>query len=90
MVYVIEEVGTCTSDIFEGGDLFKVDLGWFLSGLPEGEVVDVFFEGLALEDGWGLTFPSFLPQIISFGKVKSSPQTGVEILDDAEILFLNS
>ena len=90
MVDVIEEMGTCTSDVFEGGDLFEVDLGGFLSRLPEGEIVDVFFEGLALEDGWGLTFPSFLPQVVSFGKVKSSPQAGVEILDNAEILFLNS
>ena len=90
MVDVIEEMGTCTSDVFEGGDLFEVDLGGFLSRLPEGEVVDVFFEGLALEDRWGLAFPSFLSQVVSFGKIKSSPQAGIEILDDAEILFLNS
>ena len=90
MVDIIEEVGTCASDVFESGDLFEVDLGGFLSLLPEGEVVDVFFEGLALEDGWGLTFPSFLPQVISLGKIKGCSQTAVEILDDAEILFLNS
>jgi len=70
VVDVIEEVGARSSDVFEGGYLFEIDFHGFLSGLPEGKVVDVLFEGLALEDGWGLSLPSFVSQVGSFGKIK--------------------
>jgi hypothetical protein len=89
VVDVLEIVATCASDLFQGRHLFDVYFSWFFSLLPEFKVVDKLFQGLTLLSRWTLTFPSLLPQIISLHQIECSFQAIVQILNDAEILFLD-
>jgi len=87
---ILEEVTTCASDILEGGNFLEIDTLRFLVLFPEAEVVDVLFKGLTVFDWRRLTFPSFFAEVLTFRQIQGCSQATIEILNDTEVLLLNS
>jgi hypothetical protein len=90
VVNILKVVASCSSDVFEGRHLLEVDALRFLSLLPKAEIVDVLLESLAVLDWRRLSLPTFLAEIFTFGHIQCSSQPTVQVLNDAEILLLNS
>lgn len=90
VVDVLEVLRASSSDVLESWDFTDLHFGWLLALSPEVEVVDVLLQGLAVLGRWALAFPAFLLQVFAFGQVKCSLEAVVEVLDNAEVLFLDS
>lgn len=89
VVDVLEVLRTSSPDVLESWNFTELHFDWLLALGPEMEVVDVPLQGLAVLRGWALPFPAFLLQIFTFGQVKSSLEAVVQVLDNAEVLFLD-
>ena len=90
VVDVLEVVRTCAANVLQCGHFADLHLSFLLSLGPEVEVVDVLLECLAALSGRTLSFPSFFAQVVPFGQVEGSFEASIQVLDDAEILLLDS
>ena len=78
------------SHVLQSGDFGELHFHGFFPGRPKRKVVDVLLQLLAAFDGRALPFPSLLFEVLSLAEIECSPQPTVQVLNDAEILLLNS
>ena len=89
VVDVLEMMTACSPDILQLRHFLQSHFNRLLILRPKLKVVDEFLQLLTLFCRWTLTLPALSDEIRSLHQIKRSSQTGIQVLNNAEVLFLN-